>query len=101
MIHRFGAVLVGLVLVSGSARLRSDAQKHEVTPLIGRITDFTAGLWILNVIIGGSYIMFAEAENFPEWVSLLHLIMGVSCFLVAISASFLFRLSTKQSSEEE
>jgi cytochrome c oxidase assembly protein subunit 15 len=101
MIHRFGAVLVGLVLVSGSARLRSDAQKHEVTPLIGRITDFTAGLWILNVLIGGSYIMFAEAENFPEWVSLLHLIMGVSCFLVAISASFLFRLSTKQSSEEE
>ena len=32
MIHRFGAVLVGLILVSGSARLRADARQFEVTP---------------------------------------------------------------------
>ena len=101
MIHRFGAVLVGLVLVSGSARIRSDAQAKEVTPLIGRITDFTAGLWILNVLVGGSYIVLAEMENFPEWVSLLHLMFGISCFLVAISASFLMRLSTPPANEEE
>jgi len=101
MIHRFGAVLVGLVLVSGSARLRSEARIHEVTPLFGRITDFAAGLWILNVLVGGSYIVLADMEEFPEWVSLLHLIFGISCFLVAVSASFFLRLSSGQPPSEE
>lgn len=101
MIHRFGAVLVGLVLVSGSARLRTDSRENEVTPAIGRITDFAAGLWILNVLVGGSYIVLADMEQFPEWVSLLHLVFGVCCFLVAVSASFFMRLSSGPSSHEE
>ena len=101
MIHRFGAVLVGLVLVSGSARLRSEARTHSVTPLFGRITDFTAGLWILNVLVGGSYIVLADMDDFPEWVSLLHLIFGISCFLVAVSASFFLRLGVEPNSSEE
>mgnify|MGYP006142845399 CR=1 FL=1 len=101
MIHRFGAVLVGLVLVSGSARLRSEARIHNSTTTIGRITDFAAGLWILNVLVGGSYIIFADMDNFPEWISLLHLVFGVSCFLVAVTASFFLRLSSLPQSEEE
>lgn len=103
MIHRFGAVLVGLVLVSGSARLRQSAREHEVTPVLGRITDFAAGLWILNVLVGGSYIVLADMEEFPEWVSLLHLVFGVFCFLVAVSASFFLRLQaqTLPTDEEE
>ena len=103
MIHRFGAALVGLVLVSGSARLRQSAREHEVTPVLGRITDFAAGLWILNVLVGGSYIVLADMEEFPEWVSLLHLVFGVFCFLVAVSASFFLRLQaqTLPTDEEE
>ena len=101
MIHRFGAVLVGLVLVSGSARLRSEARLHNVTPSFGRITDFAAGLWILNVLVGGSYIVLADMDDFPEWVSLLHLVFGIACFLVAVSASFFLRLSTDPNSSEE
>ena len=101
MIHRFGAVLVGLVLVSGSARLRSEARIHESTPLFGRITDMAAGLWILNVLVGGSYIVFAEMVDFPEWISLLHLVFGISCFLVAVTASFFLRLSSSPQLEEE
>ena len=103
MIHRFGAVLVGLILVSGSARIRQDARAHEVTPVLGRITDFAAGLWILNVLVGGSYIVLADMEEFPEWVSLLHLMFGVCCFLVAVSASFFMRLnpSSPPTHEEE
>jgi NAD/NADP transhydrogenase beta subunit len=72
-----------------------------VTPAIGRITDFAAGLWILNVLVGGSYIVLADMEQFPEWVSLLHLVFGVCCFLVAVSASFFMRLSSGLSSHEE
>ena len=100
MIHRFGAVLVGLILVSGSARLRADARQFEVTPAFGRITDWAAGLWILNVLVGGSYIVLAD---FPEWISLLHLLFGVLCFLVAVSASFILRLNptNKMNIEEE
>ena len=103
MIHRFGAVLVGLILVSGSARLRADARQFEVTPAFGRITDWAAGLWILNVLVGGSYIVLADMDDFPEWISLLHLLFGVLCFLVAVSASFILRLNptNKMNIEEE
>ena len=102
MIHRFGAVLVGLILVSGSARLRADAREYEVTPSFGRITDMAAGLWILNVLVGGSYIVLADMDDFPEWISLLHLLFGVFCFLVAVSASFILRLNaTKNMHTEE
>ena len=101
MIHRFGAVIVGLIFVSGSARLRNEARIHEVTPLFGRIIDMAAGLWILNVLVGGSYIVFAEMDDFPEWISLLHLVFGISCFLVAVTASFFLRLSSSPQLEEE
>ena len=101
MIHRFGAVIVGLIFVSGSARLRNEARIHEVTPLFGRIIDMAAGLWILNVLVGGSYIVFAVMDDFPEWISLLHLVFGFSCFLVAVTASFFLRLSSSPQLEEE
>ena len=101
MIHRFGALLVGLVLFFGSARLRSEAKIHESTPMFGRITETATGLWILNAMVGGSYLILAKMDDFPEWISLLHLVFGVSCFLVAVTASFFLRLSSSHQPEEE
>ncbi len=103
MIHRFGALVVGLVLITGSARIRSEARTHDATPAFGRITDVTAGFWMLNVMIGGSYIIAAKMGNFPEWVSLLHLVVGVMSLLVASTALFSMYISgsnTADHSEE-
>ena len=93
MVHRFGALVVGLVLVAGSARIRSEARTHDATPAFGRITDITAGFWMLNVMIGGSYIIAAKVGNFPEWVSLLHLVVGVTGLLIASTALFSMYIS--------
>ena len=104
MVHRFGALVVGLVLVTGSARIRSDARELGATPTFGRITDITAGFWMLNVMIGGSYIIAAKMDSFPEWVSLLHLVVGVTGLLVATTALFSLRISAANhdsNSEEE
>lgn len=99
MIHRFGALIVGLVLVAGSARIRTEAREHKATPSFGRITDLTAGFWMLNVMIGGTYIVAAKMDNFPEWISLLHLVVGVTGFLVATTALFSMRISEAKSDD--
>ena len=99
MIHRFGALIVGLVLVAGSARIRTEAREHNATPSFGRITDLTAGFWMLNVMIGGTYIVAAKMDNFPEWISLLHLVVGVTGFLVATTALFSMRISEAKSDD--
>jgi heme a synthase len=99
MVHRFGALIVGLVLVTGSARIRSEAREHKASPSFGRVTDFTAGFWMLNVMIGGSYIVSAKMDNFPEWVSLLHLVVGVTGFLVATTALFSMLISASNADD--
>ena len=101
MVHRFGALVVGLVLIAGSARVRSEAREHGATPKFGRITDMTAGFWMLNVMIGGSYIIAAKMDSFPEWVSLLHLIVGVTGLLVATIALFSIRISASYQDQHE
>ena len=53
----------------------------------------TAGVWLLNVMVGGSYIIFAKVGDFPEWLSLLHLVVGVAAFLVSIILTFCFRFA--------
>ena len=99
MVHRFGALIVGLVLVAGSARIRSEAREHNAGTGIGRITDITAGFWMLNVMIGGTYIIAAKMDNFPEWVSLLHLVVGITGLLIASSALFSMNISASNFSD--
>ena len=41
----------------------------------------------------GSYIVFAKIGDFPEWLSLLHLVVGVAAFLSAMLAVFAFRFA--------
>ena len=48
---------------------------------------------MLNVMIGGSYIIAAKVGNFPEWVSLLHLVVGVTGLLIASTALFSMYIS--------
>ena len=93
MIHRLGALVVGLVLVLGVSNLRMDAKGAEGSSDLVRLAEMTAGVWLLNVMVGGSYIIFAKVGDFPEWLSLLHLVVGVAAFLVSIILTFCFRFA--------
>ena len=105
MIHRFGALVVGLILILGLSNLRTSTEGESGSLALLRSAEITTGLWMLNVIVGGSYIVFAKLGDFPEWLSLLHLVVGVSAFLsavfVAFCANFAFRASTVQPSKHE
>ena len=45
------------------------------------------------MVVGGSYIVFAKVGDFPEWLSLLHLVVGVSAFLAAVHTTFSARFA--------
>lgn len=97
MAHRMGAVVVGLILVLGVSNLRTSAQGAKGASELTRFGEITTGLWMLNIMVGGSYIVFAKIGDFPEWLSLLHLVVGVAAFLSAMFASFSFRFARSQS----
>ena len=46
------------------------------------LIDFCLGFYILNLGIGGLYIISAGDGEFPGWVSLLHLLIGTVTFFV-------------------
>ena len=98
MIHRFGALLVGLVLVLGLSNLRMSSQHQAGSAELVRFAELTTGVWLLNVMVGGSYIVFAKVGDFPEWLSLLHLVGGVGAFLFAVFLMFATRFAHRHPS---
>ena len=85
--------MVGLVLVLGVSNLRMSAQQTPGSAELVRFAEITTGIWMLNVMVGGSYIVFAKVGDFPEWLSLLHLVVGVGAFLSAVFLMFAMRFS--------
>lgn len=92
MVHRVGALVVGALLIIGGARIKTAARAAGEPMALHRAVDFTAGLWMLNLLVGASYIVFADAGGFPEGLSLIHLVVGVVAAVVAISVTMMSRL---------
>ena len=93
MIHRFGAAIVGLILILTAARIRVDARDAGEGEAFSRAAEIVTGFWILNVYVGGKYIVFADSEEFPELISLLHLVFGVTSFIAAAVTLMMLRLA--------
>tara|TARA_Y200000002_G_scaffold228532_1_gene188709 strand:+ start:5803 stop:6822 length:1020 start_codon:yes stop_codon:yes gene_type:complete len=93
MIHRFGAAIVGLILILTAARIRVDARDAGEGEAFSRATEVVTGFWILNVFVGGMYIVFADSKEFPEFISLLHLVFGVTSFIAAAVTLMMLRLA--------
>ena len=91
MIHRFGAAIVGLILILTAARIRVDARDAGEGEAFSRAAEVVTGFWILNVFVGGMYIVFADSEEFPELISLLHLVFGVTAFIAAAVTLMMLR----------
>ena len=102
MLHRFGAGVVGVVLILSAARVRVDSRDFNEGEGFSKAVETVTGLWILNVFVGGMYIVFANADEFPESFSLLHLIFGVASFIAAATTLMMLRLAyLKQPDETE
>ena len=93
MVHRFGAAIVGLVLILTAARIRADARDFGEGEGFSKAAEVVTGFWILNVFVGGMYIVFADADEFPEFISLLHLVFGVTSFIAAAVTLMMLRLA--------
>jgi len=101
LIHRSGALLVGLVLILGLSKLRTTTEGDEGAMSLTRTGEVVAGLWLLNVMVGGSYIVFAKIGDFPEWLSLLHLVIGVAAFLSAVFLVLSMRFAASHQSDSD
>ena len=101
MIHRIGALLVGLVLVLSILRLKDERDNFENSGPYYNALLLTTILWFANLLIGAAYLIQAKIGEFPEWISLLHLLGGVSTFIVAASGPMMFRLSHSHLSDNE
>ena len=93
MIHRVGALIIGLVLITSIIKYKNQDSTPVESDIYSKFLHATAGFWFLNLLIGASYVIFAESGDFPEWLSLLHLVGGVSCFLISLMCPFMIRLS--------
>ena len=69
--------------------------------IYGKCFDFATGFWLLNIFVGGLYIVLADADGFPELLSLAHLIIGVSSFFSALMAVMFIRLSSSAGGESD
>ena len=101
MIHRIGAGVVGIALILGSMRIRESVREMGAHIGFSRCFDFATGFWMLNVFVGGLYIVFANNGDFPEGLSLLHLSVGVASFLSAIIGTMLLKVTTCEDDDDE
>ena len=93
MIHRIGALVIGFVIITALIKVRKDNLQYAESAVYSKVLTYAGIFWGLNLMLGGSYLILAKQGDFPEWISLLHLVGGVICFLVAIMCSFMIRLS--------
>ena len=93
MIHRIGALLVGVILLMSLLKLNQQKEDYDNAEPYYKAMLFTTIFWFSNLLIGASYLIKAEIGEFPEWISLLHLLGGVTTFLVAVSGPMMFRLT--------
>lgn len=101
MIHRVGALVVGLVLVMSTAVMRNEDLKVAGDASLVTMAEVTTGVWFLNLMVGGSYIVFAKMGDFPEWLSLLHLVVGVTAFFCAMAMVFAIRIAGAAARDRE
>ena len=100
MVHRIGAALVGVVLIMGSLRLKESSAEADAPGIYCKCMEFATGFWLLNIFVGGLYIVLAKIDSFPEYLSLLHLVIGISSFLAAAFGYMLVKLAYPIGGEE-
>ena len=100
MVHRFGAGIVGVALILGGMKFKESARESDVHFGYSRTFNIATSLWLINVFVGGMYVVYAKMGDFPEKLSLLHLLLGVTSFLAAAVGLMMLRLSDEGGLDE-
>lgn len=100
MVHRLGAGIVGIALIMGGMKIREKATETNAHHGFAKCMDLATGFWLLNVLVGGMYVVFAKMGDFPESLSILHLIIGVASFFSASIGLILLQLSNEGGEDE-
>ena len=100
MVHRLGAGVVGIALILGGMKLKENTNEFGAHFGYYKCLDLATGFWLMNVVVGGMYVVFAKMGDFPEGLSLLHLIIGVASFLSASIGLMLLKLSEEGAEDE-
>lgn len=100
MVHRLGAGLVGIALVIGNMKLKEKTIEYNASNLFSKYMHWSMIFWFMNVFVGGFYIILADNDDFPEGLSLLHLIFGVASFLTAAYSWILLKTSVGDMEDE-
>ena len=95
MIHRIAAVVVGLIMFVGYRKAKNELpSKSPLTKTIAA----TFHLWATNLLVGGMYLLTAT-DGFVEWLSLLHLVIGVLTFITIAISTVLIDLALNHEHE--
>ena len=84
MAHRIAVIIVGVILFLGYRNARANIS--ESGRVLSKSISSSFHLWAMNVVVGGLYL-FTASDGFIEWLSLLHLIVGISSFLALAFAA--------------
>ena len=100
MVHRLGAGVVGIALILGGMKFREKTKEYDAHLGYYKCLDLATGFWLMNGVVGGMYVVFAKMGDFPEGLSLLHLIIGVASFL-SISVGLIMLQLSEEGAEDE
>ena len=81
MIHRIAVLLVAAVLIYGYFRMKKDCGEDISVKITRKFTILGFQLFMINILIGGAYVVTATSDGFTELLSLVHLILGSAIFL--------------------
>ncbi|MBJ24457.1 MAG: hypothetical protein CMB64_07300 [Euryarchaeota archaeon] len=99
MLHRIVALCVGVFLVFGVNRINKICKKDA--KIISNLSILGVLLVFINGLIGGSYVVFAGSDGFPEYLSLLHLMCGSLALLCFILSALIVNVSKDNDFESE
>lgn len=99
MLHRVVASIVGIYLIYGVSKIIKVCK--EKAKVISNLSITGLALVFVNGFIGGGFVVFADSNGFPEYLSLLHLICGSSALLSFIIALLIINISRQTPLENE
>ncbi len=100
MVHRMGAGVVGITLILGMMKFKENANEAGISKGFSNCLNAAGAFWLANVFVGGLYVVKAKMGDFPEGLSLLHLVLGVASFLAASVGLMLLQMSEEGAEDE-
>jgi heme A synthase len=87
LIHRWFVALVGIILSRSTYSLFQESNGISNDGLLKRTIFASTAIYVINILLGGLYILsWTEKNLFIEILSLIHLILASSSFLLIASA---------------